>query len=196
MLAEKLREKTIILASGSPRRQQLLKDLGVDFVTRVREINETFPPELTGVHIPEHVALQKILAFKDDIEPNQIVLTGDTIVWHEGKALGKPQSQMQAYSMLRSLSGKEHTVISSICGMNTEEVVTASDMATVHVRDLSEEEMIYYVKNGNPMDKAGAYGIQEWLGHVAVTKIEGSFNTVMGFPTHLVYKMLMELAAV
>lgn len=142
--------------------------------------------------VANHIALQKAAAFKTDINPNTIIITGDTIVCVDDLVLGKPKDEQEAKAMLQSFSGRSHRVISSVCLLSSEKEVVMSDSTTVHFRQLSEEEIEHYISQYKPFDKAGAYGIQEWIGHVAISKIEGSYNTVMGLPTHLLYEMLRD----
>ncbi|GAA0870926.1 Maf-like protein [Gangjinia marincola] len=191
MLQERLKNHKIILASGSPRRQQFLKDLKIDFEVRLKEIDESYPPDLTGSHIPDYLSELKADAY--ELEDDEILITGDTIVWHEGKPLEKPESELQAYTMIKSLAEKTHQVISSLCVKTIKKTIVVNDSAFVKFRALTDDEIIHYVKHYQPMDKAGAYGIQEWIGLIGVTGIEGSFFTVMGLPTHLLYKALYDI---
>ncbi|MGB3776099.1 MAG: Maf family nucleotide pyrophosphatase [Leeuwenhoekiella sp.] len=190
MLKDKLSGKKLILASQSPRRKALLQAMDLDFDVLVRPVDESFPPDLSASAAAEYIALSKGAAFKNDLLPDQIIITGDTVVVHEKKILGKPKNDKEAREMLKELSGTTHQVISSLCLMNTSKTVVDSDIALVHFKEFTQEEIEYYITNYSPFDKAGAYGIQEWLGHIGLIKLEGSYNTVMGLPTQLLYKML------
>ena len=193
MLAIKLKHRHIILASASPRRQEFLKQLRLPFRVEVREVKEVFPPELQGAEIADYLAILKANAFPD-LKPGEILLTGDTIVWHKGRALGKPATPEEAKTMLHSLSGDCHEVISSVCFKTEDQQLCINDTCKVWFKTLREEEINHYVDHYQTADKAGAYGIQDWIGLIGVEKIKGSYNTVMGFPTHLVYKTLMQFA--
>jgi septum formation protein len=189
MLRDKLKEYKLVLASGSPRRQQFMRDLDVDFEVRLKDVEEVYPPSLQGVEITDFLAKLKAGAL-DDIAHNEIVITSDTIVWHENKALGKPKDYDDAFAMLQSLSGKTHEVITSVCikTVNREDVFNETTRVTFNT--LSDEEIKYYLDNYKPFDKAGSYGIQEWIGLVAIAKIEGSYANVVGLPVDKVYQYL------
>lgn len=189
MLREKLKNHHLILASASPRRQQFLKELGLDFEIRLKPVEEIYPEGLKPSEIAEYLAKLKAEAFPD-LKPNEILITGDTIVVFENKILGKPKNEEEAFEMLRMLSGKKHKVISSVCLKSTEKTSIAHDVTKVWFKELSAEEIRYYIDNFQPFDKAGAYGIQEWIGQIGVEKIEGSYFSVMGMPVHLLYEML------
>lgn len=191
MIASHLKDFNIILASGSPRRQQFFKELNIDFSIQLKPVEEIYPDKIKGEEIALYLSKLKAAAF-DNLNKNDILITGDTIVLHKNKCLGKPENSQEAFEMIKSLSGSVHEVVSAVCFTSVEKQVTVSDTTKVWFKELSDEEINYYVKNHKPFDKAGAYGIQEWIGAIGVTKIEGSYNTVMGLPTHLVYKTLME----
>ena len=193
MLNEKLNDYNIILASGSPRRQEFFKGLGLDFEIRLKPIKEIYPNHLTHSAISDFLAQLKSVPFKEELNENDILITSDTIVWYNNEALGKPKDNQDAFNMIRSMSGQTHEVISSVCFSteSTQKLVNA--VTKVTFKDLNDEEIWYYINNFSPMDKAGAYGIQEWFGFIAVTKIEGSFFNVMGLPVHLVYKTLNDI---
>lgn len=184
--------KTLVLASKSPRRQQLLKDLGYTFEVRTKEVDESHSSSLNGVEIAEHLAAKKAQAFNGQLAPNEIILTSDTVVWCDGIHLAKAKNAEVAATMLRKISGRSHEVITGVCLLSQDKEVVFSDTTRVYFRDLNENEIQYYIKNFEPYDKAGAYGIQEWIGMWAIEKIEGSFFTVMGLPTHLVAKELIK----
>ncbi|PQJ78378.1 Maf-like protein [Polaribacter porphyrae] len=192
MLKEKLKDYHIILASKSPRRQQFFKDLNIDFTIKTIEVDEIYPKELKGLEITDFLADLKSKAFKN-LSENDILITSDTIVWLDDKALGKPKDETDAYNMLRSLSGKNHDVITSICIKSNHFLKIVNDVTTVSFKDLTDEEIWYYIKNYKPFDKAGAYGIQEWIGFIAIDKIEGSYFNVVGLPVHKLYKELVNL---
>ena len=194
MLDEKLKNHHIILASGSPRRQEFFKNLGLDFEIRLKPVKEEYPPRLTHFEISNYLAQLKALPFKDELRPNDILITSDTIVWHNNKALGKPRDENEAFTVLKSLSGKTHDVVTSVCFTTQTFEKTLHDITKVTFKALSDEEIRYYIKTYKPFDKAGGYGIQEWIGQIGVTKIEGSYFSVMGLPVHLVYKTLNAIA--
>lgn len=193
MLKEKLKKYTLILASGSPRRQQFFKDLDLDFEIRLKEIEEIYPPELKAVEITDYLAQLKADAFEGDLKTNEILVTSDTIVWHKNKALGKPKNAQEAFEMIKSMSNKTHEVITSVCFKTNSASVLLNDITKVTFNELSDEAILYYIENYKPYDKAGAYGIQEWFGFMAVAKVEGSYTNVMGLPTAKVYKYLSTL---
>lgn len=193
MIYDKLKGYHIILASGSPRRQQFFKDLGLDFEVRLKPVNENFPNRLKHFEISDYLAQLKALPFKDDLKNNDILITSDTIVWHNNQALGKPNSREQAFEMIQSLSNSTHEVITSVCFTTPTIQKTVNATTKVTFKDLSHSEIEYYIHSFKPFDKAGAYGIQEWIGHIGITKIEGSYFNVVGLPTHLVYETLNSL---
>lgn len=190
MLNDKLKSYQIILASGSPRRQAFFKELGLDFEIRLKPIKEEYPNRLRHFEISDYLAQLKSLPFENELQSNDILITSDTIVWHENKALGKPKSEQDAFDMINSMSGKTHEVITSVCFKTIDSQITVHATTKVTFKVFTDEEIWYYIHNYKPMDKAGAYGIQEWIGQVGVTKIEGSYYNVMGLPVHLVYKTL------
>ncbi|WP_323789937.1 Maf-like protein [Psychroserpens sp.] len=190
MLSEKLKNYTLILASGSPRRQQFFKDLGLDFEVRLKPIDEEYPNRLTHFEISDYLSQLKSLPFKNDLKVNDILITSDTIVWNDNKALGKPLNKKDAFNMLSSMSNKTHEVITSVCFTTTSSQKTVNAVTKVTFKALTEKEINYYLDHYKPFDKAGAYGIQEWIGHIGITRIEGSYFNVVGLPTHLVYKTL------
>lgn len=189
MLNQKIAPYKIILASGSPRRQQFFKDLGLDFEIRLREIEEVFPPELKASEITDYLAKLKADAF-DDLQPGEILITSDTIVWQNDRALGKPKDYDDAMNILRSLSGATHEVYTSVCFKTATKTDTISDVTQVTFNPLTDGEIAYYLDTCKPYDKAGAYGIQDWIGLVGVRKIEGSYANVMGLPVDKVYAYL------
>lgn len=190
MLREQLKEYKIVLASGSPRRQQFLKELDANFEVRLKEVDEIYPDTLKGAEITDYLAELKAAALEETLTDDEILITSDTIVWHENKALGKPTDYEDAFEMLRSLSGKTHEVITSVCIKNAGISETFNDTTRVTFNALTDEEIKYYLDNYRPYDKAGSYGIQEWIGLVAIARIEGSYATVVGLPVDKVYQHL------
>jgi len=193
MLREKLKKYKIILASGSPRRQQFFKDLDLDFEIRLKDVEEIYPSELEAIEITDYLAELKAKAFEGELKENEILVTSDTIVWHQNKALGKPKNAEEAFAMIKSMSNTTHDVITSVCFKTTESSTLLHDVTKVTFNDLSDEAILYYIENYKPYDKAGAYGIQEWFGFMAVAKVEGSYTNVMGLPTAKVYEFLTTL---
>lgn len=193
MLKNKLKKYNLILASGSPRRQQFFKDLDLDFEIRLKEIEEVYPPELKASAITDYLAELKASAFEGELQPNEILITSDTIVWHNDKALGKPKDEADAFTILKSLSNTTHDVITSVCFKTASEATVLNEVTKVTFNELSDEAIYYYLENYKPYDKAGAYGIQEWIGFIGVSKIEGSYANVMGMPTDKVYEYLSKL---
>lgn len=184
--------KKLILASKSPRRQQLLRDLGFDFEVRTMDVNEDHDLSLNGEEIAAHLAEKKALAFESDLADNEIVLTSDTVVWCNSESLAKAENEAHAREMLQKLSGTSHDVITGVCLLSKKHKEVFTDTTKVYIRKLTDEEMDYYISHYRPFDKAGAYGIQEWIGMWAIEKIEGSFFTVMGLPTHLIHPYLQK----
>ena len=194
MLKNKLKKYNLILASGSPRRQQFFKDLDLDFEIRLKEIEEVYPSELKASEITDYLAELKASSFEGELQPNEILITSDTIVWHNDKALGKPKDQQDAFEILKSLSNTTHEVITSVCFKTASETTVLNELTKVTFNELSDEAIHSYLENYKPYDKAGAYGIQEWIGFIGVSKIEGSYANVMGMPTDKVYEYLSKLA--
>lgn len=193
MLNDQLKSYHIVLASGSPRRQQFFKDLGLDFEIVLKPVEEEYPNRLRHFEISDYLAQLKAIPFKEELKENTILITSDTIVWHNNEALGKPKTRQEAFQMLSSMSGKTHEVITSVCFTTTSIEKTVNAITKVTFKDLTTEEINYYINTCQPFDKAGAYGIQEWIGQIGITKIEGSYFNVVGLPTHLVYKTLLGL---
>lgn len=180
----------IILASCSPRRQQLFKETGLRFEVMTKEYDETFPDGLNGEEIARHVAHGKASCFRDEISDGEIVITADTVVWCNGRILGKPVDRDDAVSMLREISGNTHEVITGVSLMTKSDEVVFSETTMVTFEHMTDEEISFYIDNYNPYDKAGAYGIQEWIGLTACSRIEGSYFNVVGLPVHRLYREL------
>lgn len=185
-----LKDNKLVLASKSPRRNELLKGLGVDFTVRSKDTDESFPMDMDPFEVAGYLSKKKADAFVPELADQEIILTADTVVILEGQILNKPADEKEAYEMIAALSGKVHHVVTGITIGKSSHLVTKQDVVKVHFKELSKDEIVYYIKNFQPFDKAGAYGIQEWIGYVAVDRIEGSFYTVMGLPVHLVYEEL------
>ncbi len=193
MFSPKLKQYKIILASGSPRRQQFFKDLGLEFEIRLKEIEEVYPPFLEADEITDYLAELKGKAFEGTLAENEILITSDTIVWHKNNALGKPKDVEDAINMLKKLSNTTHQVITSISFKTIEKVTTLHDYTEVTFSELTDEMIGYYISNFPPFDKAGSYGIQDWIGLVGVKSINGSYTNVMGLPTHLLFDYFKNL---
>ena len=192
MLKQKLKAYNVILASGSPRRQQFFKDLDIDFSIQLKEIEEIYPKELKAAEITDFLAELKSKAFRD-LKEEDLLITSDTIVWFEEKALGKPKDAKEAFTMLKALSNKKHQVITSVSLKSTVFQKIINDITTVSFKELTDEEIHYYIDKYKPFDKAGGYGIQEWIGFIGIDKIEGSYFNVVGLPVHKLYKELINL---
>ncbi len=179
-----------ILASQSPRRQQLLHSLGIEFTVRTKDVEEVWPDDLETEKIPVYLAELKAQAFKDDLKDNELLITADTVVCLGKEVLGKPGSFDEACEMLQRLSGKEHQVITSVCLTSAHKQESFYSVTNVEFKTLTREEIEHYVTNFKPYDKAGAYGIQEWIGSIGITHIEGSFYNVMGLPIQKLYEYI------
>lgn len=193
MLQKTLKDHNIILASGSPRRHQFFRDLGIDFEIRLKSVEEIYPERLRGSDIPDYLAQLKALPFKEDLQEKDILITSDTIVWHREKALGKPKDRQEAFEMIKTLSDDSHEVITSICFTTPTLQKTVNAVTKVFFNSVTDEEISYYIDQFKPFDKAGAYGIQEWIGLIGIRKIEGSYFNVVGLPVHLMYNTLKTL---
>jgi septum formation protein len=190
MIADQFHNYRIILASRSPRRQQLLRELGLTFDVVIKEYPETYPTGLDGKSIAEHIAHQKALLFQGELADNEIVITADTIVWCDNKVLGKPVDFDNAFNILREISGNTHEVITGVTLLSSMNERTFSVSTRVTFDTISDEEIRHYIEEFRPFDKAGAYGIQEWIGLVACSAIEGSYFNVVGLPVHTLYREL------
>lgn len=189
-MIEGLNSKRILLASKSPRRTELLKGLGLEFTAVSKDVDESFPPEMDITQVPRYLAEKKAMAFQNDLGPNELLITADTVVIVDHEILNKPGDKEEAIQMLQKLSGKVHQVITGVCMMDHRKTVIFDDCTEVHFKTLQQDEIFDYIDKYQPFDKAGAYGVQEWIGYVAVYKMIGSFYTVMGLPVHRVYEEL------
>ncbi|MFH2095457.1 MAG: Maf family nucleotide pyrophosphatase [Bacteroidota bacterium] len=192
MLKEKLEGKKIILGSRSPRRQQLLGELGIPFdVLLKEELDESFPENIKGKDIALYLANIKADQYKEELVPGTILITADTIVMLGGRVINKPSDRDDAFRMINALSGSMHTVATGVCVKSSDKTVSFYALTDVYFRKLTDEEIFYYIDNYKPYDKAGAYGIQEWIGYVAIERIDGSYFNVMGLPVQKLYNVLM-----
>ena len=190
-----LKGKKVILASNSPRRKELLAGLCVDFeIDTDNNFVESFDPATPHRDVPVLMSEGKSMGFHRPLVDNEILITSDTMVLLDGLILGKPHSREEAIQMLKTLSGRTHEVITAVTIRDVSHVKTVTDSTLVHFRELSDEEICYYIDKFRPYDKAGAYGVQEWIGYAAITGVEGSFYNVMGFPVHKVYEELIKFA--
>ena len=188
-----IKDKKIILASASPRRKELLAGLCIDFEVDIRnKFEEVFSPDTPHEKIPEVLSEGKSYGFHRELAGDEILITSDTLVLCGDHVMGKPHSREEAFNMLRLLSGRTHKVITAITLRDSLHASTLSDTAIVHFKELSDSEIYYYIDKFKPFDKAGAYGIQEWIGYIGINKIEGSYFTIMGLPVHLVYQELLK----
>jgi septum formation protein len=193
MLRNKFKDHKIILASGSPRRQQFFKDFDIDFEIRIKEVEEIYPESLQFLEITDYLAKLKASAFDGELKDNEILITSDTLVWHQNQALGKPVDYDDAFNMLKNLSNATHEVITSVCFKTSKNEKIINEITKVTFSDLSDEAIHYYLENYKPFDKAGSYGIQDWIGITGISKIEGSYTNVVGLPTEKVYHYLLKI---
>ncbi|MGY8969963.1 MAG: Maf family nucleotide pyrophosphatase [Flavobacteriales bacterium] len=193
MLRNKLSNYNLILASGSPRRQHFFKELDVPFTIEIKEVNEIYPNHLKAAEITDYLADLKSKCFTN-LKSNDLLITSDTIVWFEEKALGKPKNKEEAFNMLKKMSGKQHAVYTSISIKSSFFQKIFHDETIVEFEEFTDEEINYYLEKFSPYDKAGSYGIQDWIGLVGVKKIIGSYFNVMGLPVHKLYKELLKIA--
>ena len=191
---DNLKKYKVILASNSPRRKELLAGLGVDYeVWTLPDVDESYPETLQGADIPLYIAKEKADAYVAMMQPGELMITADTIVWLDGKVLGKPQDKEDALQMLRTMSGRTHEVFTGVCITTTDWQRSFTAQTEVRFATLSEEEIAYYVDNFQPMDKAGAYGVQEWIGFIGVENISGSYYNIMGLPVQKLYRELLKV---
>ena len=194
MLKDKLNTINIILASGSPRRQQFFKEMDLHYTIRLKEIEEIYPEYLQAEEITNFLAELKANAFENELNENDVLVTSDTIVWLNGKALGKPKDYDDAFQMLQQLANQTHEVITSVCLKSMDKTEVFHCVTKVTFANLSDEAIRYYLDNYHPFDKAGSYGIQDWIGLVGISKIEGSYTNVVGLPTEMLFQKLMNYA--
>ncbi|MCA0229698.1 MAG: Maf family nucleotide pyrophosphatase [Bacteroidetes bacterium] len=181
--------RSLVLASNSPRRQQLLRELGFEFMVEVRPTDELFPADMPASEVAGYLAQHKAEQFAHDLG-DKLILCADTVVVVDNQILNKPADSLEARAMLEKLSGRSHQVITGVCLLSAEGYQTISDVAEVTFKPLTETEIEYYITHYRPFDKAGAYGVQEWIGMIGIPRIEGSFYTIMGLPLHKVYELL------
>ncbi len=190
-MLENLKNYKVILASNSPRRRELLSGLGIDYEVKVLpDISEVYPDSLRGEEIPMYIAREKAEAYRSVMRPDELIITADTIVYIGGEVLGKPVDEADAYRMLHVLSGRSHHVITGVCLTSQEKQKTFSSVTEVMFDTLSDEEIDFYVRTFKPFDKAGSYGVQEWIGFIGVKGLKGSFYNIMGLPVQRLYQEL------
>ncbi len=193
-MLDNLEKYKVILASGSPRRRELMAGLGVNYEVRILpDVDESYPDTLQGEEIPLYIAKEKADAYIPMMQPDELIITADTIVWLDGKVLGKPRDREDALQMLRTMSGRTHEVFTGVCITTTDWQRSFTAQTEVRFAALSEDEIIYYVDNFKPMDKAGAYGVQEWIGFIGVENISGSYYNIMGLPVQRLYRELLKV---
>ncbi len=184
----------IILGSQSPRRRELMAGLDLPFTAVTIDADEHYPAELQGGDIPYYISRAKAHAYEGKLKEGQLLITADTIVWLDGQMLGKPHDEAEAYAMLRALSGKTHQVFTAVTFVQKGKAMeTVVDKTDVTFAELTDDEIRHYIQKYRPFDKAGAYGVQEWIGYIACIGMKGSYFNVMGFPVHLVYKALKQM---
>ena len=191
-LADHLAGYSIILGSQSPRRKELFAGLNLPFRVEVREVDEHFPAEMKSTDVPEYLSVVKTFPFQADFGQDRLLITADTIVLIDDQVLGKPMDYAHAFEMLQKLSGRKHVVITGVCINSVHKQITFSDHTDVWFKSLSNNEIDYYLTHYHPYDKAGSYGVQEWIGYVAIEKIEGSYFNVMGLPVQRLYEELLK----
>ena len=193
-MLDNLEKYKVILASGSPRRRELMAGLGVNYEVRILpDVDESYPDTLQGEEIPLYIAKEKADAYIPMMQPDELIITADTIVWLDGEVLGKPRDREDALQMLRTMSGRTHEVFTGVCITTTDWQRSFTAQTEVRFATLSEDEIIYYVDNFKPMDKAGAYGVQEWIGFIGVENISGSYYNIMGLPVQKLYSELLKV---
>ena len=193
-MLDNLKKYHIILASNSPRRRELLSGLGVDYEVRTLPgVDESYPDTLSGEDIPVYISREKAAAYLPSIAPDELIITADTIVWLDGRVLGKPADEADACRMLRELSGRTHRVITGVTLSTAAFQKSFAVTSEVEFAPLTEEEITYYVDHYRPLDKAGAYGVQEWIGFIGVRRLSGSYFNVTALPIQRLYQELKEL---
>ena len=190
-MLENLKKYKVILASNSPRRKELLSGLGIDYEVRtLPDVDESYPESLQGADIPLYISEEKADAYRALLQPGELMITADTIVWLDGRVLGKPKDREDALQMLRDMSGRTHEVFTGVCITTTDWQRSFAAQTEVRFAQLTEEEITYYVDRYQPMDKAGSYGVQEWIGFIGVENISGSYFNIMGLPVQRLYREL------
>jgi septum formation protein len=190
MFFEKLKNYNVLLASNSKRRHELLNRLGVEFKIINKDIDESFSNELKSSAITDYLAKKKSSLLVKNLKKNELLITSDTIVWHNDKALGKPKNRTEAFKMIKSLENSSHEVITSICISTLSFQVIVNEKTLVYFDSIDENDLLYYTKTHDVLDRAGGYGIQDYIGHIGIKKIEGSYSNVLGFPTNLFVKTI------
>jgi septum formation protein len=185
MFFEKLKNYNVLLASGSKRRHELLNQLGVEFKIVNQEIEESFSNELKCSEITDYLAKKKSSLLIKSLKKNDLLITSDTIVWHKNRALGKPKNRNEAFEMIKSLENSSHEVITSICISTIKSQVIVNEKTLVFFDNIDKNDLLYYTKTSDVLDRAGSYGIQDYIGHIGIKKIQGSYSNVLGFPTNL-----------
>jgi septum formation protein len=185
-----LKERRLILGSKSPRRNELMAGLGLPFIVKTQEVEENFPASMAPFEVASYIAQKKAKSFRQNLEVKDLLITADTVVIIKDEILNKPNNKEEAMGMLQKLSGKIHQVVTGVCMMDVTKTVNFEDLTEVHFKEMEERELKEYVEKFQPYDKAGAYGVQEWIGYVAVYKMVGSFYNVMGLPVHRIYEEL------
>jgi len=193
MPLKNLKKYNVILGSASPRRKQLLMDTGIDFKLKVSRKDESYPNSLEGAQIAEFIARGKANTIASELSKNYLLITADTIVLHKNKILHKPECKEDAIKALKDLSGKTHLVITGVCIKSNKNEIVFSDKTYVSFGNISDHEIMYYIEKYKPFDKAGSYGIQEWIGNIAINEIRGSYNNVVGLPTSKLYQFLKRI---
>lgn len=190
-MLENLKKYKVILASNSPRRKELLSGLGIDYEVRtLPDVDESYPESLQGADIPLYISQEKADAYRALLQPGELMITADTIVWLDGRVLGKPKDREDALQMLRDMSGRTHEEFTGVCITTTDWQRSFAAQTEVRFAQLTEEEITYYVDRYQPMDKAGSYGVQEWIGFIGVENISGSYFNIMGLPVQRLYREL------
>jgi septum formation protein len=192
MILKNLKNKKLVLASKSPRRQQLLAGMDVEFEVRTKDVDESFPAALRGGEIPSYLAKVKAEAFRQELAPNEVLITADTVVWVEDQVLNKPENREEAISMLKLLSGNVHHVYTGVSVVSKDKSVVFVDETKVEFVLLNDEEIAHYIDKYKPYDKAGSYGVQEFIGYIGINRLEGSYFNVMGLPVHKLYEVLKD----
>ncbi len=183
----------IVLASKSPRRSSLLTQMGFSFENRTKDVEESYPAALPADKVALYISEKKAAAFKSELKENELIITADTVVVYDNQVLGKPVDDQEAFTFIKSMSHNSHDVYTGVTILTKDKKISFSDRSIVHFSEITDEEIHFYIKEYNPSDKAGAYGIQEWIGHNFIHKIEGSYTNIMGLPTEKLYRTLKSL---